>query len=52
MSDEGIKGYQAEGAKGFYLKLSPKTDVSVYVEVKRVELAPGVTLRVQAEARG
>jgi len=52
MNDEGIKGYQAEGAKGFYLKLSPKTDLPLYADVMRVVLPPGVTLLVQAKARG
>ena len=52
MSDEGIKGYQAERAKDFYLKLSPKTDLPLYADVKRVVLPPGVTLLVQTEARG
>lgn len=52
MSDDGVKGYQVEGAEGFYMKLSPKTDLPLYADVKRVVLPPGVTLVVQAEARG
>lgn len=52
MNDEGIKGYQAERAKDFYLKLSPKTDLPLYADVTRVVLPPGVMLVVQAEARG
>ena len=52
MNYEGIKGYQAEGAKGFYLKLSPETDLPLYADVTRVVLPPGVTLLVQTEARG